>query len=75
LPAKALTYISTYHPYKKIKETAKITDDIKVITYEAEIKIDGKDCDLIFSWEIFKKKNSFILIHVLVLEYLLNRVF
>jgi hypothetical protein len=42
-----LTYISTTYPYKKIKETAKITDDIKVITYEAEIKIDGKDCDLI----------------------------
>jgi hypothetical protein len=48
LPAKALTYISTTYPYKKIKETAKITDDKKVITYEAEIKIDGKDCDLIF---------------------------
>jgi hypothetical protein len=27
LPAKALTYISTTYPYKKIKETAKITDD------------------------------------------------
>jgi hypothetical protein len=38
-----LTYISTTYPYKKIKETAKITDDKKVITYEAEIKIDGKD--------------------------------
>jgi hypothetical protein len=75
LPPRHADLYFNYHPYKKIKETAKITDDIKVITYEAEIKIDGKDCDLIFSWEIFKKKNSSILIHVLVLEYLLNRVF
>jgi hypothetical protein len=48
LPAKALTYIATTYPNKKIKETAKITDNKKVITYEAEVKIDGKDCDLIF---------------------------
>ena len=48
LPAKALTYISTTYPNRKITETAKITGDKKVITYEVEIKIDGKDCDLIF---------------------------
>ena len=48
LPAKALTYIATTYPNKKIKETAKITDNKKVVTYEAEIKIDGKDSDLLF---------------------------
>jgi hypothetical protein len=58
LPAKALTYIAMTYPNKKIKETAKITDDKKVITYEAEIKIDGKDCDLIFdaSGKFLKKQ-------------------
>lgn len=48
LPVKALTYIATTYPNKKIKETAKITDNKNVVTYEAEIKIDGKDRDLIF---------------------------
>ncbi|SHG17176.1 Putative beta-lactamase-inhibitor-like, PepSY-like [Flavobacterium segetis] len=48
MPAKALAYIATTYPNKKIKETAKITDDKNVVTYEAEVKIDGKDMDLIF---------------------------
>ena len=48
MPAKALTYVSTTYPNKKIKETAKITDDKNVVTYEAEVTIDGKICDLIF---------------------------
>jgi uncharacterized membrane protein YkoI len=48
LPSKALAHISSSYPNKKIKESARITDDKKVITYEAEIKIDGKDCDLLF---------------------------
>lgn len=47
-PAKALAYIATKYPNQKIQETAKITDNKKVVTYEAEIKIDGKDTDLIF---------------------------
>lgn len=48
MPAKALAYVSTTYPNKKIKETAKITDDKNVVTYEAEVKIDRKICDLIF---------------------------
>lgn len=57
-PAKALTYIATTYPNKKIKETAKITDNKNVITYEAEVKIDGKDSDLIFdaSGNFLKRK-------------------
>ena len=47
-PAKALTYIAATYPNKKIKETAKITDNKNGVTFEAEIKIDGKDIDLIF---------------------------
>ena len=48
LPAKALAYIAATYPNKKIKETAKIIDNKNVITYEAEVKIDKKDSDLIF---------------------------
>ena len=48
LPSKALSYISTTYPNKKIKETAKITDNKNVITYEAEISIGGKNSDLLF---------------------------
>ncbi|MCK8142944.1 hypothetical protein MW871_13670 [Flavobacterium sp. I-SCBP12n] len=57
-PAKALAYIATTYPNKKIKETAKITDNKNVITYEAEVKIDGKDSDLIFdaSGNFLKRK-------------------
>lgn len=57
-PAKALTYIATTYPNKKIKETGKITDNKNVITYEAEVKIDGKESDLIFdaSGNFLKRK-------------------
>lgn len=58
LPAKALAYIAATYPNKKIKETAKITDNKNVITYEAEVKIDGKGSDLIFdaSGNFLKRK-------------------
>ena len=58
LPAKALAYIKATYPSKKIKETAKITDNKNVVTYEAEVKIDGKDSDLIFdaSGNFLKRK-------------------
>ena len=48
LPTSVLTYIKTNYPNQKIKESAKITDSTNVVTYEAEIKIDGKKSDLIF---------------------------
>lgn len=48
LPASALTYIKTNYPKNKIKETAKITDSKSVVTYEAELKINGKNSDLLF---------------------------
>lgn len=48
MPKNALTYINSNYPKTKIKETAKITDAKKVVTYEAELKIDGKNSDLIF---------------------------
>lgn len=47
-PATALTYLKSTYPKSKIKETAKITDAKNVVTYEAEIKIDGKNTDLLF---------------------------
>ena len=48
LPTSVLTYIKTNYPNQKIKESAKITDSKNVVTYEAEIKIDGKNSDLLF---------------------------
>lgn len=48
LPSSALTYLKTNYPKSKIKETAKIIDSKNVVTYEAEIKIDGKNSDLLF---------------------------
>lgn len=48
MPSKALSYIAATYPKAKIKETAKITDNKNVVTYEAEVKINGKDTDLIF---------------------------
>lgn len=48
MPSKALSYIVATYPKAKIKETAKITDNKNVVTYEAEVKINGKDTDLIF---------------------------
>lgn len=48
LPTSALAYLKTNYPKSKIKETAKIIDSKNVVTYEAEIKIDGKNSDLLF---------------------------
>ena len=48
LPKAVLTYLSTNHPKNKIKEVAKIIDSKGVITYEAELKIDGENKDLLF---------------------------
>jgi len=48
LPSSALSYLKTNYPKSKIKETAKIIDSKNVVTYEAEIKIDGKNSDLLF---------------------------
>jgi hypothetical protein len=48
MPAKALSYIAANYPKTKIKEAAKITDNKNVVTYEAEVKIDGKNMDMIF---------------------------
>jgi hypothetical protein len=47
-PKAALSYLKSHYPKNKIKETAKITDSKNDVTYEAELKIDGKDKDLIF---------------------------
>ncbi|MGN7787656.1 PepSY-like domain-containing protein [Niabella sp. 22666] len=41
LPANAKAYVAKYYAGQKIKETAKITDDKGMITYEVEVK--GKD--------------------------------
>jgi hypothetical protein len=48
LPSSALTYLKSNYPKSKIKETAKIIDSKNVVTYETEIKIDGKNSDLLF---------------------------
>jgi hypothetical protein len=48
LPANALEYVKKNYPAIKISEAAKITDNKNVVTYEAEIKKDGKKNDLIF---------------------------
>ncbi len=48
LQASVLEYVKKNYPTSTIKEAAKITDDKKVITYEAEIKKDGKSYDLLF---------------------------
>ena len=47
LPANALDYLKKNYPANKITEAAKITDDKNVVTYEAEIKKDGKSYDIL----------------------------
>jgi uncharacterized membrane protein YkoI len=47
LPASVLEYLKKNYPTNKITETAKITDDKNVVTYEAEIKKDGKSYDVL----------------------------
>jgi len=48
MPANAIDYMNVKYPNTKIKEAAKITDDKNTLTYEAEIKKDGKSWDVIF---------------------------
>ncbi|AWI25269.1 PepSY-like domain-containing protein [Flavobacterium pallidum] len=48
LPETARKYLQKTYPGKKIKETAQITDDKGIITYEAEIRINGKMTDILF---------------------------
>jgi hypothetical protein len=48
LPANILEYLKKNYPTNKITETAKITDDKNIITYEAEIKKDNKSYDILF---------------------------
>lgn len=47
LPAAALEYLKKNYPTNKITESAKITDDKNVVTYEAEINKDGKSYDVL----------------------------
>lgn len=49
MPQAIFQYISEKYPKNKIKETAKITDANQMVTYEVELKIDGKKQDLLFS--------------------------
>lgn len=55
LPTKSQEYLKKSYPKSKIDETTKITSDKGVITYEAEVVIDGKDTDLLFD-----EKGNFI---------------
>jgi uncharacterized membrane protein YkoI len=48
LPSAVLDYLKKNYPTNKITETAKITDDKDVATYEAEIGKDGKSYDVLF---------------------------
>lgn len=48
LPVKAQEYIRKTYPNIKIEEATKTTSDKNVITYEAEVEINGKDTNLLF---------------------------
>lgn len=48
LPAAVTSYVKTNYAAYKLTEAAKMTDDKNVVTYEAEVKKDGKSMDLIF---------------------------
>ncbi|MFY7666135.1 PepSY-like domain-containing protein [Flavobacterium sp.] len=48
LPEAARKYLQKNYPDKKIKEAAQITDDKGIVTYEAEIRINGKSTDILF---------------------------
>lgn len=56
LPANVIDYIKKNYPTSTITEAAKITDDKMVVTFEAEIKKEGKKYDTIFdaSGKFFK---------------------
>jgi hypothetical protein len=48
LPLVVLDYLKKNYPSDKITETAKITDDKNILTYEAEIGKNGKTYDVLF---------------------------
>lgn len=48
LPANVLEYVKINYPKSIITEAAKITDDKNALTYEAEIKKEGKSYDVLF---------------------------
>ena len=48
IPANALQYLKENYPKNKIVESAKITDDKNIVTFEAEIKKDKKSFDVLF---------------------------
>jgi hypothetical protein len=48
LPKAALDYIGKNYSTYKLKEAAKITNDKNVVSYEAEVELNGKSIDLVF---------------------------
>ncbi|MBK9985150.1 MAG: PepSY-like domain-containing protein [Saprospiraceae bacterium] len=48
LPAAVTSYVKANYAAYKLTEAAKMTDAKNVVTYEAEVKKDGKSMDLIF---------------------------
>lgn len=48
LPAGVLEYVKSHFDGYRITETAKITDDKNVVTFEVEVTKSGKSSDLIF---------------------------
>ena len=47
LPANVIAYVKKNYPTAKITEASKITDDKNTVSYEAEIKKDGKSFDVL----------------------------
>ena len=48
LPLAAMDYLKKNYPSVKITEAAKITDDKNTLTYEAEIRKNNKNYDVLF---------------------------
>ena len=48
IPTKALDYLKQNYPNNKISESAKITDDKNIVTFEAEIQKNKKSFDVLF---------------------------
>ena len=48
LPAGVIDYITKTYPSEKITEAAKITNDKNNVTFEVEIRKNGKSSDLLF---------------------------
>ena len=49
LPNEALQYVNKNYPKSKIMEAAKITNDKNLVTYEAEVKKEGKTYEILFN--------------------------